>query len=91
MGKLEAASRPLLLYRATCPRCRRLSRMVVALSGGAIQRIANDSDEARAIYAAHDAPVGKLALRYRGRWHVGRRVFAVTWAAIARAWLERRS
>jgi predicted DCC family thiol-disulfide oxidoreductase YuxK len=80
---------PVLLYRGTCPRCRFLSRAVVAISGFAIHRIANDTAAAAAIYARHGQPAGKLALVHRGRIHVGRQVFAVAWQAIASCWMAR--
>jgi len=83
------AQQPLLLYRRTCPRCRFLSRAVIALSGGGIRRVATDSTEAALLYARHGAPGGKLALRHRGRLHVGRRVFAAAWWTILWCWLVR--
>ncbi len=89
--QLERAARrgagPLaVLYRATCPRCRFLSRALVLLSGGVLQRIPNGSPEALAIYERHGAPAGKLALLDGERLCTDRRVFVLVWPAVLRRW-----
>ncbi|HTW82918.1 MAG TPA: hypothetical protein VMD91_02480 [Candidatus Sulfotelmatobacter sp.] len=66
--------RPMLLYRATCAKCRTLSALVAALSAGWIRRVAVDAPEALELYARYGAAPGTLALLYRGalytRWTV---------------------
>ena len=89
MWSTARAWQPVLLYRGTCPRCRLLSRAVVAASGLGIRRIANDAPEAAEVYARHGVAAGKLALVHRGRIRVGRRVFAAAVWVIAACWLAR--
>jgi hypothetical protein len=63
--------RPALLYRATCPKCRVLSTMIVALSCGWIRRVPIDSPEALRLFAWFGQPGGRLALLYHGGFHSG--------------------
>lgn len=55
-------AKAVLLYRASCRRCRFLSRLAVALSFGAMRRIALSSDAAQQLYQQHPETRGKLAL-----------------------------
>lgn len=60
-----------LLYRATCPRCRRLSRLAWLLALGRIRRVPLGSPEAQAIVRAGQVPPGRLAFVWRGGTGVG--------------------
>ncbi len=63
-----------LLYRASCRRCRLLSRLSVALSFGALRRVPLDSEEAQRLYESYPATRGKLALIEGARCRTGARV-----------------
>jgi hypothetical protein len=63
-----------LLYRATCPKCRLASAVVVTLACGRIRRIPVDSPEALGLYARFGRPAGTLALLYRGDLRTGRAI-----------------
>lgn len=84
-----AKTGPVLLYRATCPRCRFLSRLLVGLSLGTLRRIPVDSDEARELYDLHGQERGKLAVLHRGRFTTGGRIVPALGIAIAEACLRR--
>ncbi len=67
--------RPVLIYRSTCAKCRRLSRAVVILTLGRVRRIPLASLEAAALYQRHGVRPGKLALAKGGRMFTGLNVF----------------
>lgn len=60
-----------LLYRATCAKCRGLSLAVVWLTRGWVRRIPLASPEASTLYAQHGVQPGKLALVVHQRMFVG--------------------
>jgi hypothetical protein len=62
---------PVLLYRATCPKCRIASTAIVVLSCGRIRRIPIDSPEAHRLYTQYGQLPGKLALLCRGQFRTG--------------------
>jgi hypothetical protein len=87
-------NRPALLYRATCPKCRLLSGMIVALSCGWVRRVPVVAPEAMQLYARFGQPAGRLALLYHGDFRTGREIwiFAVLalfegLAGVAGRWL----
>jgi hypothetical protein len=65
----------ILLYRATCAKCRVLSLMLVWLSLGWVRRLPLMSPEAAALYEAHSLQRGKLAVIGYGRIFTGWRAF----------------
>jgi hypothetical protein len=76
----------ILLYRATCAKCRILSLVVVWLSLKWVERVPISSPRANALYEAHDLQPGKLALIGYQRiflgWHVFPGLAALTMFAI---------
>jgi hypothetical protein len=62
---------PILLYRATCGKCRAASIVLVVLMCGRIRRVPVDAPEAISIYARFHQQPGKLALVYRERFRTG--------------------
>ena len=62
---------PILLYRATCGKCRTASMALVVLTCGCIRRVPVDAPEAMSIYERFHQPPGKLALVYRERFRTG--------------------
>jgi len=83
LSPVETLTRPLLLYRATCPKCRRLSALLVALSLGWVARVPAQSSPAARLYARFGQPSGGLALIYRDAFHGGRTM--PLWALLALA------
>jgi hypothetical protein len=72
--------RAVLLYRATCPKCRVLSQLAVLLSLGRINRIPLDSARAAALTERDPALARKLTFIAPGRTTTGWRVVpAVVW------------
>jgi hypothetical protein len=67
-------TRPLLLYRATCAKCRFISLAMVCLSLGWLRRIPLSSPLASALYRRHRVRPGKVALVGYRRMLVGWRV-----------------
>jgi hypothetical protein len=67
-------ARPALIYRTTCPACRRLAILAVILSAGWVRRIGVDTPEARNLATAFHKPVGQLAVFHRGRLYTGRAI-----------------
>jgi hypothetical protein len=61
-GRNTVGPRPVLLYRATCGKCRLLSLLAVALSCGRIRRIANDDPVADALTVARGLRRTKILL-----------------------------
>lgn len=57
-----AKSRPKLLYRGRCRKCRMLSRLAVVLSLGLIVRVPLESPEAEALLRSCGLPRNKLLL-----------------------------
>jgi predicted DCC family thiol-disulfide oxidoreductase YuxK len=76
-----------LLYNASCPPCRTLSRLAVAMSLGAIRRVALDAPETVALRARHPAWRSELLLidDVTGRAWIGPAVFAAVPRAILAA------
>lgn len=80
----DSIDRPVLLHAGSCPRCRWLARIILALSAGAITGIALDDSEWRDFYA-FELPQsrGSPVLVLRGIPYWGPRVFAMTpWLAL---------
>lgn len=75
-----------LYYNDRCPPCRRLSRLAVAMSVGAIERVAIHSDEAHALRAAHPEWRGELLMIRGEQLVLGPAVFALVPVAIVAAW-----
>lgn len=69
-------SQAVLLYRGSCRRCRWLARIAVMASGGALRRIALDSEAAQHLYERYPATRGKLALIDGQRYWCGLAVLA---------------
>ena len=65
----------ILLYRATCTKCRALSLVVVSLSLGSVRRVPLSSPEASTLYEAHSMRPGKFALVGHRRMFTGWRAF----------------
>jgi hypothetical protein len=80
---------PVILYRARCPRCRFLSRLLVAISLGMLRRIPVDSAAAHEIYDRYGIERGKLALLYRQRLRTGRFIVLSLWLALVDSGLNR--
>ncbi len=74
--------RPALLYRATCPKCRLLSAMIVSLSCGWVRRVPVDSPEAVRLYARFGQPPDRLALLYRDGFRTGWTISIFTLTAL---------
>jgi hypothetical protein len=75
---------PILLYAASCGKCRFLSSMVVTFSLNRIRRVPLDIPQWQKLYAedfpqAHGSPI----LFYRGRASWGMRVFVLTPVVVA--------
>jgi predicted DCC family thiol-disulfide oxidoreductase YuxK len=60
-----------LLYRATCKKCRILSRLVVVLSLGYIRRIPNNSPEAQSLFKAYQVDASKVILIKGDKVYIG--------------------
>lgn len=71
-----------LFYRATCPRCRVLSRVALVLALGRIRRVPLDSPEADVLVREGRLPRGKLAFVGRGGTGLGWGVVPVMAAAL---------
>lgn len=81
-----------LLYNASCPPCRTLSRLAVAMSLNAIRRVALDSPETTALRARYPAWRSELLLvdDATSRAWIGPAVFAaVPRAILAVLWRRR--
>lgn len=74
MTELTSSIRPSLFYKATCPPCRQLSRVAVALSLGLVRRMPLSSEQAEQIYASHPQHRGQLMLRDGTEVYFGLRV-----------------
>jgi hypothetical protein len=61
-----------ILYRATCGKCRLLSHLATAMSFGSLRRVPLDAPEADVLRSRHGIPRGKLALIHRDRVTSGR-------------------
>ncbi len=66
-----AGIRPALFYKSTCPPCRQLSRVAVALSLGLVRRVPLSSPQAEALYARYPEHRGQLMLDDGGEVHFG--------------------
>jgi len=74
-----------LFYRATCPRCRWLSRVALVLALGRIRRVPLGSPEAEALVREGRLPRGKLAFVGRGGTGLGWGVVPAMAAAVLTA------
>ena len=74
--------RPWLYYRATCPRCRVISRLITVGSFGFVRRVPMASAEAQQIYAACGQEQRRPALFYRGLFVTGWRIAPAIGVAI---------
>jgi hypothetical protein len=63
-----------LVYRSTCPKCRWLSKIALIITFNQLRRIPLSSDEAQQIYAAFPGTKNKLAVFYRGKLYIGKKV-----------------
>lgn len=84
--ELGADRRAILLYRGTCPKCRFLSRLAVALSAGTLRRIPIDSDAATALYRRIPQSDGRLALFSASGVTTGWRVVPAGVRVLLSAW-----
>jgi hypothetical protein len=83
-------TRPVLLYAGRCPRCRFLSRLIVALSLGMIERVPLDRAEAeRFYYVEHPDARGRPALVDGDRMVWGWPVVPATFRVIGRTWIQK--
>lgn|GEM_PF-1463513 len=78
-----------LLYRASCRRCRLLSGLSVVLSFGALRRVPLEGAEAQRLYECYPATRGKLALIERERCWSGARVPSAAAGVAIRCWVGR--
>jgi hypothetical protein len=62
---------PILLYRATCGKCRFASIALVVVTCGFLRRVPVDSPDAISIYVRFHQQPGKLALVYREGFRTG--------------------
>lgn len=79
--------RPILLYRATCRKCRLISRAIVILCCGRIRRAPLDSPTALALYDRFGEPPARIAVFHRGAFRAGRAIPASIAAAFLPLWL----
>lgn len=77
--------RPRLYYRATCPRCRVISRLITVGSCGFVRRLPMASAEARQVYAACGQEQRRPALFYRGLFVTGWRILPAIGLAVLRS------
>src|SRR5690348_10875340 len=82
----RVAVRPSLFYKDTCPPCRRLSRIAVALSLGHLRRVPLRSEEAKALYARYPDNRGKLMMRHGEDVWFGLDVLKAIPGAVMRTW-----
>lgn len=61
----------LLIYRATCAKCRRISAVILVLALGSLRRLSLDSPRARDIYARHGVETAKVGVFYGGTLRTG--------------------
>lgn len=83
-ARRDSAGGAVLLYAGSCPRCRFLARLILALSAGRMTGVALSEPEWRAFYA-HELPEsrGSPVLVRNGKPYWGLRVFPLTlWMAI---------
>ena len=74
MTLIDPAARAWLLYRASCRKCRVLSRLLAVCSFGTVQRIAHDSLPAQFLLGTAYALPIKVTLVSRGRVYSGAQV-----------------
>lgn len=82
-------SRPLLLYRGTCGKCRLISRLLVALSLATIRRAPIRSEEAERVLRAHPERKGKLALIRGAEIVTGWPVVPAVLGCVIGSWIPR--
>ncbi len=90
MDTVEPASerRPRLLFKSTCPPCRRISNLVVLISLGTIRRVPLDSSEARKVYALFPEHEGEPVLINEQQAIFGWQIFIALPVMIMRVWLR---
>lgn len=86
--RVLAPGRSLLLYRATCPKCRLLSRIVVVLSCASVARAPISSPEAELVTQMYPHSKGKLALLDRDRIVTGWGVVPAVLSCLIRTWIH---
>jgi hypothetical protein len=74
--------RPWLYYRATCPRCRVISRLLTLGSLGLVRRVPMATTEAQRVYADYGQEQRRPALYYRGLFVTGWRILPAIGAAM---------
>lgn len=80
--------RPLLLYAGSCPKCRFLSWLVVALSLGVVRRVPLERPEWKRFYEVdHPEARGYPVLFRRGRPVLGARVFWMVPVVLIETWV----
>ncbi len=86
-------ARAILLYRATCAKCRVISLALVWLSLGAVRRVPLSSPVARELCDEHRLQRGKFALITDQRtfegWHAVSRLLVLPLALPPKRWLRR--
>jgi hypothetical protein len=87
MVAIDGPRPAMLVFRSTCAKCRRLSRMAEWLSWGAIRRIPHDAPELRSALV-DPALRNKLLLIGDGRVVVGRAVIVASLWWTVRRWLR---
>lgn len=88
-GSVDASRRdwrPVLLYRATCLKCRLLSGLLVVLALGTLRRVANSSGEAERILRLGGGSPRKVALFDGRRLSSGSSVLLALGPALFRGW-----
>lgn len=75
-----------LLYRASCRRCRLLSRLSVIVAAGMLRRLPLDSTGAEQLYQRYPLSRGKLALIDGERVSCGLRVVPAGMRVALRGW-----
>ena len=83
---------PVLVYRGTCPKCQRLSRLAVILSLGTLHRIPLDAPEAELLHRLYPQSQGRIAVFGQGIVAYGvKALFAaafITLRSITRFWTK---
>ncbi len=78
-----------LYFKRQCMPCRRLARLVAALSLGTVARVPMDAPEAQAFYLQHPALEGMPVLLDGARVAAGAKIFAALPATVLRHGLRR--
>jgi predicted DCC family thiol-disulfide oxidoreductase YuxK len=82
-------ARFVLLYAGACPKCRAVSRILIALSLGTMRRVPMEREEAHAFYDARPEARGRPALVAGEELTYGWPVVLAVPRLLARVWMQR--